>query len=108
MYNAWLDSEQHAEMNGGDYAEARHEVGASFKAHGEYIWGRNVELFPNKKIVQSWRTNEFRESDPDSIIEVVFNEKNGKTKIIFTHKNAPEEKYNPDDRILFHADEKIL
>ena len=59
VYRAWLSSEGHSEMTGGA-ANASDEVGASFDAWDGYIEGKNVDLEPGRRIVQSWRWSECR------------------------------------------------
>ena len=54
----------------GAKAKASKKVGAAFSAWDGYIVGKNVELVPGKRIVQSWRTSEFGPNDPDSTITV--------------------------------------
>ena len=54
-------------MTGGK-AKASKKVGAAFSAWDGYIVGKNIELVPGKRIVQSWRTSEFAADDPDSTI----------------------------------------
>jgi len=90
VYNAWLDSEMHAKMTNTGAAIGSTEVGGSFMAHDGYITGKNMELVPCSKIVQSWRSSEFKDSNEDSIIEVTFEDKNGGTLITLTHSNVPE------------------
>lgn len=96
IYNAWLDSKEHALMTDAESAVASHEVGAEHKAHGEYIWGKNIELIPNKKIVQTWRTGEFKPTDPDSVIEVLLEEKGGKTELTLIHSEVPDQEYHAE------------
>jgi len=60
VYNAWLDSEAHNAMTDGAGAIQSPIVGAKHEAHGDYISGENLEIIPNKKIVQSWRTTAFK------------------------------------------------
>ena len=69
VYEAWLSSEGHTGMTGAE-ANCTAEVGAEFDAWDGYIAGRNIELEPDRRIVQSWRTVQFADSDPDSQIEV--------------------------------------
>src|ERR1700682_4399446 len=69
IYEAWLDSLAHSEMTGGE-AIMSDEVGAEVAAWDGYITGRNLELVPGKRIVQSWRTSEFTDQHEDSIITV--------------------------------------
>jgi uncharacterized protein YndB with AHSA1/START domain len=96
VYDAWLSSEGHSGMTGaGAHTSAR--VGAAFDAWDGYIEGRNVELVPGKKIVQSWRTTEFKRSEPDSRIEVTLEAVRGGTRVTLRHTNVPDggEHYEP-------------
>ncbi|MFT7035313.1 MAG: activator of HSP90 ATPase [Cyclobacteriaceae bacterium] len=72
IYKAWLDSEEHTLMTGGGALCSDKENG-EFTAWDGYISGHNKSLIENKRIVQSWRTTEFEETDNDSelIIELV-------------------------------------
>ena len=89
IFNAWLDSDMHSEMTGGE-AECSSEVGGTFTAWDGYISGTNMELIENKKIVQSWRTTEFDESDEDSLLTIELTESETGTELILTHTNIPE------------------
>ena len=91
IYDAWLDSVAHAEMTAGDSAIQSKEDGAEHKAHGDYIWGKNIELVENSKIVQSWRTPEFAEDAEDSIVEVLLEENNEMTKVTLIHSHLPDD-----------------
>jgi uncharacterized protein YndB with AHSA1/START domain len=86
VYDAWMNSESHTEMTGGD-ANIQDEVGTQFSAWDDYITGQNLELVANQKIVQSWRTTEFEESDEDSKIEILLKEANGETNLTLIHTN---------------------
>ncbi len=55
IYQAWLDSLAHSEMTGGA-ANMSEQIGAEVSAWDGYISGRNLELVPGERIVQSWRT----------------------------------------------------
>lgn len=88
IFDAWLDSEGHSNMTGGA-AEASSEVGAEFQAWDGYIQGRNLELEPGRRIVQSWRTSNFEASDPDSEIEILLEPTDGGTKVTLRHTKLP-------------------
>ena len=88
VYAAWLDSEKHASMTGGG-ASIHAQVGAEFEAWDGYITGRNLELDPGKRIVQSWRTLEFQEAEADSRIEVTLEPIAGGTRLTLRHTNLP-------------------
>ena len=89
IYNAWLDSELHTKMTGGE-AVCNHEINTVFTAWDEYISGKNIELIPNKKIVQTWRTVEFNESDEDSTVTILLVEIENGTEVTLTHTNIPD------------------
>ena len=88
IYNAWLNGKEHANMTGMP-ATAGTKVGDAFTAHDDYISGKNIELVPFTKIVQSWRTTEFEEEDEDSVLEIRLEDKNSHTLVALTHSNLP-------------------
>jgi activator of HSP90 ATPase len=88
IYNAWLSSEEHAAMTGGS-AKVSAEIGETFMAWDGYIKGVNLELQPGIRILQSWRTVEFNDNEPDSQIEVIFEPQADKTKITLKHTKLP-------------------
>jgi len=89
IYDAWLDSLAHSEMTGGR-ANMSAEIGAEFSAWDGYITGRNLELVPGERIVQSWRTTKFPEDHEDSTITVVLEEGDDGTLLTLSHSNVPE------------------
>lgn len=89
LYQAWLDSEQHTLMTGGE-ANVSSEVEGQFTAWDDYISGSNISLIKNQQIKQKWRTVEFSSDEEDSILEINFEEKNGKTSVSMTHSNLPK------------------
>lgn len=89
VYEAWLDSAGHSEMTGGE-AECSSELGGEFTAWDGYISGRNLELEPHSRIVQSWRTTEFSDSDPDSRLEVLLEPADAGTLVTLRHSNVPD------------------
>ena len=89
IYQAWLDSILHSEMTGGE-ANMSDEVGADVSAWDGYIVGRNLELVPGERIVQSWRTTEFDDAFEDSIITILLRETEEGTLLTLEHSNVPE------------------
>jgi uncharacterized protein YndB with AHSA1/START domain len=90
IYDAWLDSEKHAKMTSSAAAIGSIKVGGEFMAHDGYIAGKNKELVPYSKIVQSWRSTEFKDGEEDSLITVTFEDTAGGTLVTLTHSNVPE------------------
>jgi uncharacterized protein YndB with AHSA1/START domain len=89
IYDAWLDSLVHSEMTRSE-AIMSDEIGGEVSAWGGYITGRNLELVPGERIVQSWRTTEFADEHEDSIITVMLEDVDGGTLLTLVHSNVPQ------------------
>jgi activator of HSP90 ATPase len=89
VYRAWLDSDAHGEMTGSP-AEIDPAVGGAFSAWEGYITGKTLELVPGKKIVQEWRTTEFPEGSPPSLLTLVFEAAKTGTRLRLSHNNIPD------------------
>jgi len=90
IYQAWLDSIGHSEMTGSQ-ATMSDQVGAEVSAWDGYISGRNLELVPGERIVQSWRTSEFDDEHEDSVITIVLEPADEGTLLTLEHSNVPDE-----------------
>ena len=88
IYFAWLDSGEHTKMTGSP-ARASNKVGEQFSAWDGYIQGKNLELVSSNRIIQTWRTTEFDESDPDSHLEITFEAMENFTRVTIQHSNLP-------------------
>ena len=88
VYTTWLSSEGHSGMTGSP-ASVSALVGREFDAWDGYIHGKNLELEPSKRIIQSWRTSEFSEGEPDSHIEITLEPVGDQTKLILWHTELP-------------------
>lgn len=90
IYDAWLSAKEHSAFTGGK-ATASAKVKGRFSAWDKYITGYNLELKPGKKIVQSWRTTEFPDTAPNSVLEVKLVKKTGgKTELTLTQTHLPK------------------
>ena len=96
IYAAWLDSLAHSDMTGGE-ASMSDEVGATVSAWDGYITGRNLELLPGKRIVQSWRTSRFTDAHADSIVTVTLRASASGTVLTLEHSNVPDDQRNYED-----------
>jgi activator of HSP90 ATPase len=90
IYDAWLSSNGHEKITGGQKAQISAQEGAAFTVWNGYITGRNLTLEPGRRIVQSWRTTKFTDTDPDSQIEVVLQPATGGTTVTVRHSNVPD------------------
>jgi activator of HSP90 ATPase len=91
IYETLMDSKKHAELVG-DEAKINKKVGAKFSIYGGEIEGVNLELVPDRKIVQSWRYSDWPEGHY-SKATFVLEEIKGATKLSFTQTEVPEELY---------------
>ena len=95
VFNAWIDPNVHAAFTG-QSAESDARIGGRFTAGDGYISGSFLELEPERRIVQTWRTTEFPAEAPDSRLELVFEPTDEGTRIILRHSELPdgqEERY---------------
>jgi uncharacterized protein YndB with AHSA1/START domain len=70
-------------------AEISREVGGAFTLFGGYITGRHVELVPNERIVQAWRTGGWAPG-VYSIAKFELVEQGSGTRIVFDHTGFPK------------------
>src|SRR5580693_8875711 len=84
IYAAWLDSREHSRMTG-SVAVVDPAIGGEHSAWDGYIEGKNLELEPARRIVQTWRTSDFPLGHGDSRLEVHLLEVPGGTEITLIH-----------------------
>ncbi len=89
IYKSWLSTQRHSKMTGGS-AFVSDKIGETFTTWEGYITGKNLELEPYSKIVQSWRSTNFEENEGDSQIEVLLSEHDDETTLTLKHTNVPE------------------
>lgn len=89
VFEALLDSKKHAAFTGSKASISR-KVGGKISAWDGYIEGKNLRVEKDKVIVQSWRTTDFSESDPDSQVMFHFSKKGKGTRLIFVHSKVPD------------------
>jgi activator of HSP90 ATPase len=89
VYDAYLDSRRHSRFTG-QSATMSKKVGGKFVAGDEYIIGYNLELVPNKRIVQAWRATEWPDGD-FSILRLELSSRKGGSKLVVDHVGIPEE-----------------
>jgi activator of HSP90 ATPase len=89
IYRAWLSSDGHAAMTGAG-AVVDPSLGGAYEAWDGYITGTTLALDSPRRIVQTWRTADFADSDPDSQIEVLLDPVEGGTRITIRHTNVPD------------------
>ena len=90
IYDALINAKKHSAFTGAK-ATGVARAGGKFTAWDGYIFGKNVKLVANKKIVQEWQTTEWPEDAEPSTFELTFTAKKGGTEISMVHSNVPAE-----------------
>jgi activator of HSP90 ATPase len=91
VYEALMDSRKHSKFTGAKASISR-KMGGKFKAYGDYISGMNLELVPDKKIVQSWRGSDWPKGHYSKVTFSLKKVKNG-THLTFRQSGLPENYY---------------
>jgi uncharacterized protein YndB with AHSA1/START domain len=91
VYEALMDSRKHAQFTG-DAASISRKIGGKIMAYGGYITGRNLELVPDQKIVQTWHAADWPE-DHTSRVTFRLTPVKGGTRLTFTHNGVPDGHY---------------
>ena len=89
VFEALMDSKKHSAFTGSKASMSR-KVGGKISAWDGYIEGKNLRIEKDKVIVQSWRTTEFKASDPDSQVMFHFSKKGKGTRLMFVHSKVPD------------------
>ena len=93
IYEAFMNSKIHSKFTEGKALISR-EIGGSYSVFEGDLTGKNVELIPDKKIVQTWRSE--GENWPKgyySTITIILEPVDSGTLIKFTHVDIPEGAY---------------
>jgi activator of HSP90 ATPase len=90
LYELFMDSAKHSAATGMP-AKISRKIGGKWSAFGGMILGKNIELIPNRMIVQTWRSSEWKKADPDSILVVRFEKSaRGEAKVELAHVGVPK------------------
>jgi activator of HSP90 ATPase len=91
VYEALMDSRKHSKFTEAKASISR-KMGGKFKAYGDYISGVNLELVPDKKIVQSWRGSDWPKGHYSKVTFSLKRVKGG-TRLTFRQSGLPEKYY---------------
>lgn len=90
IFEILMDSGEHAAFTANGAAEISREAGGAFSAHGGQIVGRNIEVVPDRRIVQAWRVSNW----PDGIYSLVRFELTAEgdgTRLVLDHWGFPDD-----------------
>ncbi len=91
LYKAWLSPVHHGAMSYGGEAHIDPVVGGDFDCGDGYVWGKTLELDPGRRLVQSWRTTDFAEDQPDTTLQVTFTDNDEGCTLTLVHNGFPED-----------------
>jgi activator of HSP90 ATPase len=91
IYETLMYAKKHSQLTGSK-ARITKKVGDKFSIYEGEIQGVNLELVPDRKIVQSWRYSDWPEGHY-SKATFLLEENKGATKLTFTQTEVPEGLY---------------
>jgi activator of HSP90 ATPase len=91
VYEALMDSRKHARFTGAK-AKISRKVNGRFTAYDGYIEGIQLDLVPDKKIVQAWRGSDWPEGHFSKATFSLKKIKNG-VRLTFTQSGVPSQNY---------------
>ena len=89
IYEILLGSTKFTEMTGGRDASISAEEGGEISLFGGAISGRNIELVPGKRVVQSWRSADWPEG-VHSVVTFDLSKQGSGTTLKFSQAGHPE------------------
>ena len=93
LYDMYMDPEEHGAFTGAP-AKISEVAGSPFEAFGGLLLGTTLQIVKSRLIVQSWRSVNFAEDDPDSTLIISFTpEEDDEGRIDLVHLDVPEEDY---------------
>ncbi|MBP1965898.1 SRPBCC family protein [Paenibacillus aceris] len=89
VYEVLISSELFSKATGGAPTDIHAVEGGAFSCFGGMIVGRNIELVPNKRVVQAWRPANWEEGFY-SVAKFELKEQGSETLLLFDHTGFPE------------------
>lgn len=89
VYEALMDSKQHAAFTANGDAKISRDSGGAFYAHGGHVSGRNIEIVPNRRIVQAWHFRDWPEG-VYSLVRFELMQEGAGTRLLFDHTGIPD------------------
>jgi activator of HSP90 ATPase len=93
LFSMYMDPAIHGEFTGAP-ARISDEAGSVFEAFGGLLKGRTLQVVKPRLIIQSWRSVNFADDDPDSTLIIMFTqEEDNAGRIDLVHLDVPESDY---------------
>jgi activator of HSP90 ATPase len=90
LFEIYVDAKKHAAAIGAPVTMSR-RLDVEFSAFGSgFVRGRNLHIVDQRQIVQTWRAQAWKESDPDSILILAFEKSPGGARIELLQASVPD------------------
>jgi len=90
LFDMYMDPAIHTAFTGAP-AKISEDAGSAFEAFGGLLHGTTLQVVKHRLIVQSWRSVNFAEEDPDSTLIISFTaEEDGDGRIDLVHLDVPD------------------
>ena len=93
LFDMYMDESQHAAFTGHPVT-IDEKSGSEFRAFDDMLSGTILMVVRPRLIVQSWRSVNFDEQDPDSTLILSFEEQGEDGRIDLVHLDVPESDYD--------------
>lgn len=93
LFDMYLDPKVHAAITGAKVKIGK-RAGTRFSAFGGALSGSTLAVEPGTLIVQSWRSSNFKRTDPDSTLVLLFRPKGVHGRIDLIHLDVPDHDYD--------------
>jgi activator of HSP90 ATPase len=87
IYRTYMDSKEHSAFSG-EPASISPEPGGAFTCWSGQIEGRNIELVPDRRIVQAWRVHAWPEG-VYSVVRLEITARGKGTHLVLSHTGIP-------------------
>ena len=94
LYLMYLDPVAHASFTGGGPVAIQATADTEWSAFDGRIHGRILALTPGRRIVQSWRSFEWQDEEPDSLLVVAFTPAAAGATVDLVQVDVPERLYD--------------
>lgn len=90
LYEILINPKKLSKIIGGKVSNDQ-KNGGKFSAYDDYIFGKNVELVPGKKIVQKWSCADFPEGHMTDLTIELKKITDKQTQVTMTQENVPDD-----------------
>lgn len=93
LFDMYLDPSAHQAITGSPVLIGD-ERGAQFEAFNGSLTGKTIDVVRPTLIIQSWRSENFKDTDPDSTLILSFTPEGNEGRIDLVHLDVPNQDYD--------------